>query len=76
VRFILKNMLPINKEYLAKITWKSFENYIKYMLEFLEKLPKNYNILDWLWTTLDEKQKNFAKTKMKDEILGYLRFYL
>jgi hypothetical protein len=42
----LKNNLPINKEYLAEISGKSFEEYIKFMIEFLQKLGENYNILD------------------------------
>jgi predicted nucleotidyltransferase component of viral defense system len=62
--FILKNNLPINKEYLSEISWKSFEEYIKFMIEFLKKFPKNYNVLDWLWTTLSDKQKLFVKNHL------------
>jgi predicted nucleotidyltransferase component of viral defense system len=70
--FILKNNLPINKEYLSEISWKSFEEYIKFMIEFLEKFPKNYNILDWLWTTLNEKQKSFVKNHLVWETIFLL----
>lgn len=71
--FILKNNLPINKEYLAEISGKSFEEYIKFMIEFLQKLGENYNILDWLWTTLnDEKQKSFVKIHLVWETIFLL----
>jgi hypothetical protein len=43
------------------------------MIEFLQKLGENYNILDWLWTTLnDEKQKSFVKIHLVWETIFLL----
>lgn len=64
VHFILKNNLEINKNHIEEKIWKSFDEYIKYMIFFLEKLWNNYNILDWLGSTLDNKQKVFVKNNL------------
>ncbi|MDD3645914.1 MAG: nucleotidyl transferase AbiEii/AbiGii toxin family protein [Candidatus Gracilibacteria bacterium] len=72
IHFILKNNLDINKEYIEKISSKTFEEYIKYMICFLEKLGNKYNILDGLGTTLDEKQKAFVKNNLLNETIFLL----
>jgi len=72
IHFILKNNLEINKEYIETKTWKIFENYIKEMILFLEKLWDKYNILDGLWTTLNDKQKNFVKQNLLPETIFLL----
>lgn len=72
INFILKNHLEINKIHIENITWKSFENYIRFMIDFLQKLWDKYNILDWLWTTLDEKQKIYAKNNLLNETIFLL----
>jgi predicted nucleotidyltransferase component of viral defense system len=76
IYFILKNNLSINKEHIEKITWKTFKDYITFMISFLQKLPKNYNILDWLWVTIDEKQKSFVKERLIIETIFLLNIYL
>lgn len=72
IHFILKNHLAINKKHIENITWKSFENYIKEMIIFLQNLWDKYNILDWLWTTLDEKQKKYVKENLLNETIFLL----
>lgn len=72
IHFILKNNLEINKKYIEDKTWKSFNDFIRYTINFLENLWNNYNILDWLWTTLDEKQKNFVKNNLVNETIFLL----
>ena len=72
IHFILKNNLPINKGYIENKTWISFKDYINKMIKFLEKLWNKYNILDWLWTTLDEKQKIFVKNNLVIETIFLL----
>lgn len=64
IHFILKNNLTINKYHIQTKTWKIFEDYIKEMIIFLGELWDKHNILDWLWTTLDEKQKSFVKNAL------------
>lgn len=72
IHFILKNNLEINKNHIEDKSWKSFNDFIRYTINFLENLWNNYNILDWLWTTLDEKQKNFVKNNLVNETIFLL----
>ncbi len=76
IHFILKNNLWINKEFIEEKTNKKFKDYIKQMINFLESLPENHNILDWLWLTLDEKQKSFIKNNLISETIFLLHSYL
>lgn len=72
INFILKNNLDINKNHIEIITKMTFKEYIKYMISFLEKLWKKHNILDWLWITLDTKQKNHVKNNLISETIFLL----
>ncbi|MDP2090276.1 MAG: nucleotidyl transferase AbiEii/AbiGii toxin family protein [Candidatus Gracilibacteria bacterium] len=72
IHFILKNNLPINKEYIEIKTGISFKDYINKMIQFLEKLGNKHNILDGLGTTLDEKQKIFVKNNLVQETIFLL----
>ncbi|MDD3144494.1 MAG: nucleotidyl transferase AbiEii/AbiGii toxin family protein [Candidatus Gracilibacteria bacterium] len=72
IHFILKNNLEINKKYIEDKTGKSFNDFIRYTINFLENLGNNYNILDGLGTTLDEKQKNFVKNNLVNETIFLL----
>lgn len=72
IHFILKNNMQINKEYIEIKTWITFKDYINKMIQFLEKLWSKHNILDWLWTTLDEKQKIFIKNNLVQETIFLL----
>ncbi|EKE28131.1 MAG: hypothetical protein ACD_3C00093G0002 [uncultured bacterium (gcode 4)] len=72
VNFIIKNNLDINKRRIEITTWKSFEEYIAYCIQFLEKLWKNHNILDWLWSTLQESQKQDIKMNLINDTIFLL----
>jgi len=76
IHFILKNHFGVDKQHIENISLKSFEEYIRYMIEFLEKLWDTYNILDWLWNTLDEKQKLFVKKSLLQETIFLLHSFL
>ncbi len=76
VWFILKNNLDVNKNHIEDISWKTFKEYIRSMIIFLEKLWDRYNILDWLWTILDNKQKTFVKNNLIQETIFLLNSYL
>jgi predicted nucleotidyltransferase component of viral defense system len=73
--FFLSKWVDINEKIISDFTWEEAKNYLLKVKEFIQKYDFN-KILYWLWEMLDEKQKNFAKTKMKDEILEYLDFYI
>lgn len=76
IHFILKNNLAVNKKYIEEKTWISFQEYVKNMITFLEKLWDKHNILDWLWTTLTEKQKSFVKNNLLNETIFLLHSFL
>jgi hypothetical protein len=46
------------------------------LVKFLEGLWDKYNILDWLWTILDDKQKAFVKNNLIKETIFLLGSYL
>jgi hypothetical protein len=74
IQFFFSKWVKINEKIIVDFTWKG----VKIYLQEVKKFIQNYDfwkILYGLWEVLDEKQKSFAKTKMKDEILGYLEFY-
>ena len=77
VYFFFKNNFEINDDLIFERTKKSRKELFSEIIQKLEKLPKNYKILDWLWEVLkDEKHKNFVKTKLVNELIQILRFKL
>ncbi len=76
IHFILQNHFGIDRQHIENISLKSFEEYIRYMIMFLEKLWDAYNILDWLWSTLDEKQKLFVKKSLLQETIFLLHSFI
>lgn len=76
IHFILKNNLSINKSIIEERAQMSYRAYIQSMIDFLQKLPKNYNILDGLWVTLDASQKYFVKNSLIQETIFLLHSHL
>jgi len=74
VYFFFKNFFDINEKVIFERTWLSLNELFKKIIEKLDKLPKNYKILDWLWELLDEKQKDFVKNKLISELKNILQF--
>lgn len=69
VFFFFQNMFDINDKIIFERTcWSKKELFLK-IKEKLEKLPKNYKILDGLGEVLDEKQKFFVKNKLVTELI-------
>ncbi len=73
--YFFSKWVDINQKIIEDFTWKDIKNYLEEVNVFIKSYDF-WKIFYWLWEMLDEKQKSFAKTKMKDEILGYLEFYL
>lgn len=71
--FILDNWFEINKELLEEKSSITFSEYINKCISLLEWLPKNYNILDWLWLTLNEEKKDFVKKRLITETIFLLK---
>lgn len=74
VYFFFKNFFDINEKVIFERTWLSLNELFKKIIEKLDKLPKNYKILDWLWELLDEKQKDFVENKLISELKNILQF--
>ena len=69
VYFMFLNMFDINEKIILERTWLNKKELFLKVKQKLEKLPKNYKILDWLGEVLDEKQKTFVKNKLVLELL-------
>ena len=75
VYFFFKNNFEINDKIILERTWKTKKELFIQITKKLEKLWKNYKILDWLWEVLkDEKHKNFVKTKLVWKLIWILQF--
>ena len=72
VWFFLKNHWDVNQKLLEKRTGVSFKSYLKKCIGFIEALSDKY-ILDGMGELLDQKQKAWVKTKLKNEVLFLLR---
>lgn len=72
IHFILSNSMKINEKLILEKTWKSLSGYASECILFLQNLPKNHSILEWLWEVLDEKQKNFVKNNLVNETIFLL----
>lgn len=72
VYFMFKNMFPINDNLILERTWWDKKELFLKIKEKLEKIPKNYKILDGLWEVLDEKQKYFVKNNLLFELIGII----
>lgn len=69
VYFMFSNMFPINEKVIIERTWSNKKELFLKIKEKLEKIPKNYKILDWLWEVLDEKQKSFVKNNLVSDLI-------
>lgn len=75
VWFFAQKDWPINKEIIEKRTGMSFKNFLQKCIEALEKLSER-NILAGMGELLDEKQKTWAKTNLKKDVLFLLKLKL
>ncbi len=75
VWFFFKNIFPIDGAIIEERTWQSVNEFLEVVENKLQKLGKNYNILDGLGEVLTEKQKYFVKEKLIWELLWTLSFY-
>lgn len=75
VWFFLNNDWPVNKEIIEKRTGILFKDFLKKCVEALEKLP-NRGVLAGMGELLDEKQKIWAKAKLRSEVIFQLKLKL
>jgi len=75
VYFFCKQGWEINKEIVEQKSGMSFEKFLSKCIGMLEKVEERH-ILDGLGELLDEKQKDWARAKLKSETLFLLRLEL
>jgi len=75
VWFFLQNNWPINKELVEKRLGFSFKECLEKCIAKLDKVASR-TILAGMGEVLDEKQKIWVKTKLKDEIIFLLKILL
>jgi len=52
--------------------------YMQYILSFLQSNQSKikWNILQWLWELLDNKQKTYMKNNFLEDLINYIQFFL
>ena len=75
VWFFLHNNWPINQVIVEKRTKMPYKKFLQQCIEALDKLP-NRGILSGVGELLDEKQKAWVKSKLKDETVFLLQLIL
>ncbi len=74
VYFMFKNIFDINYKVIYERTGLDLNDIFLKIKSKLEKLPKNYKILDGLWEVLNEKQKFFVKHNLVKELISILDY--
>ena len=75
VHFFLNNNWEINKEIVEKRTEMKFTDYLKKCIEFVENVPDR-GILSGIGELIDEKQKFWIKSKLKQDTAFLLKLML
>lgn len=75
VYFFAKNNWPINKELIENRSKMSFKEILAKCIELLEKMD-NRHILDGLGEMLTEPQKDWARAKLRTEVIFFLKALL
>ena len=75
VQFFLSHDWPVNKKIVEDRMGVSYADFLKKCIEGLEKFDDS-NILSGMGELLTEKQKSWAKAKLKSEVLFSLRLAL
>jgi len=73
--FFYKNNFPINEKLITERTWKTYKEYLEFVLEFLSKINKK-TLLNGLWEVLNPKQKAFVKDRLIIELIWKIEFEL
>lgn len=72
VYFFFNNLFEPNPDLIKERTWKDMKSFYMDVKWRLEKLPENYKILDWLWEVISDKQKNFVKNSLVNELINII----
>ncbi|HDQ03166.1 MAG TPA: nucleotidyl transferase AbiEii/AbiGii toxin family protein [Deltaproteobacteria bacterium] len=75
VWFFLKNQWPINKDILEKRAGISYPEVLKKCITQIEKIPER-NLLRGLGELLTDRQKDWARTMLKEDVVFLLKLAL
>lgn len=76
IHFFLENHWPINEKIITNITSRSLKQHLKHLIKFIQTKIPDQRILQGLGEVLDQRQKIWAKEKLKKETLFLLQVYL
>jgi len=76
INFFFKNMWKFNEEIILLCTDKKVNEYLEYVIRFIEKNVSNINILDRLGDLLDNQKREWVKNNLKKEVLKELRMQI
>jgi len=71
--YLLKLGFKLNEKLIMERTGKTLEGYIEYLVPFIERTYNDKNILHGLGEILEEKQKNWIKKELIQEIVEELK---
>ena len=72
--FFMENRTPVNKNLVESRMKMPFSDYLQNCINTLDALS-NKNLLNGIGDLIDDKMKNFVRTKLCDETVMLLRFY-
>ena len=72
--FFMENRTPVNKNLVESRMKTSFSDYLQNCIDTLNSLS-NKNLLNGIGDLIDEKMKNFVRTKLCAETITLLQFY-
>lgn len=76
VYFYLKKGIFPDKNIVENDSGKKYEEYLRYLILFIEKNLTNKNILHGLGELVNEKQKFWIKNNLKNELMNRLNFLI
>jgi predicted nucleotidyltransferase component of viral defense system len=72
--FFMKNRSPINNSLVETRMQMPLGDYLEECIKKIERIPKK-NMLHGLGELMDNKMKDFVRTRLKDEVLSLLTLY-
>ena len=76
VDYFFKQWFPIKEDIIIERTWITYKEFLEKLIVVIPKEFKHNTILAEIWDLITNKQKDFMKTKMVDEVLGFIQLEL
>jgi len=76
INYFLNKAWDVNVEIIEDRTGKSFKEYLKFLINYVEKNITTTNVFDGLGEILNDDQKDSVRTILKRDLLFGLRNYL